>query len=100
MSYKITVKGSDQSFTVESGETILAAAKRQNIILPYGCNNGVCGTCIFMIIEGDLHYPGGQPFALLNEDLNAGKGLCCMGQPSSDMQIELDNLDEDFEPWV
>ena len=99
MSYKVTVKNGDQYFTVEPGESILAAAKRQNLTLPYGCDNGVCGACIFKIIEGNIEYPDGQPFALLDEDLEAGKGLCCLGQPTSDMEIELEYPDEDFEPW-
>ena len=29
----------------EDGETILAAALRQGIGLPYGCKNGACGSC-------------------------------------------------------
>jgi len=100
MSYKVTVKNSGQCFTVETGENILAAAKRQNITLPYGCDNGVCGACIYKIIKGEVEYTDGQPFALLDEDIEAGKGLCCVGHPASNMEIELEYPDEDFEPWV
>ena len=99
MSYKVTVKNSDRCFNVETGESILAPARRQDITLPYGCDNSVCGACIFKIIEGAIEYPDGQPFSLLDEDLMAGKGLCCLGQPTSDMEIELEYPDEDFEPW-
>jgi hypothetical protein len=28
------------------------------------------------------------------------KGLCCVGYPASDMVIELEYPDEDFEPWI
>ena len=85
---------------MESGESILEAAKRQNNTLTYGCDNGVCGACIYRIIEGDVKYPDGQPFALLDEDIEPCKGLCCVGHPASDIEIELDYPDEDFEPWV
>jgi CDP-4-dehydro-6-deoxyglucose reductase, E3 len=55
MTFKVTVKNSSQCFTVEAGESILAAAKRQDITLPYGCDNGVCSVCIYRIIEGDVN---------------------------------------------
>lgn len=100
MSHQVTIKNNGQCFTVETGESILAAAKRQNIVLPYGCDNGVCGACIYKIIEGDAGYPDGQPLALLDEDIEAGKGLCCVGHPASNMEIELEYPDEDFEPWI
>lgn len=100
MSYKLTIRNNGQNFTVESGETILAATKRRGITLPYGCDNGVCGACVYKIIEGRVDYPDGQPFALLDEDIEAGKGLCCTGRPASDMVIELEHPDEDFEPWL
>lgn len=100
MTFKVTIKNSGQCYSVETGENILAAAKRQNVILPYGCDNGVCGACIYKIIEGNVEYPDGQPFALLDEDIASGKGLCCVGHPTSDMEIELEYPDEDFEPWI
>ena len=98
MSYRVTIRNSGESFCVEPGENMLNAAKRQGISLPYGCDDGVCGACIYKIIEGSIEYPDGQPFALLDEDLEAGRGLCCVGQPGSDMLIELEYPDEDFEP--
>ena len=51
------------------------------------------------IIEGDVEYPDGLPFGLLDKDLKAGKGLSCVGHPVSDMLIELEYPDEDLEPW-
>ena len=100
MSYKVTIQNSGECFFAEPGESILNAAKRQGVTLPYGCDNGVCGACIYTIIEGNVEYPGGQPFALFDEDLEAHKGLCCVGHPGSDMMIELEYPDVDFEPWA
>ena len=100
MSFKITIRNSGESFRVEPGESILNAAKRQNVTLPYGCDNGVCGACVYRIIEGAVEYPDGQPFALFEEDIEAGKGLSCVGYPDSDMLIELEYPNVDFEPWV
>jgi len=100
MSFKVTILNSGECFCVETGESILNAAKRQSVTLPYGCDNGVCGACIYKIIEGSVEYPDGQPFALFDEDLKAGKGLCCVGQPRGDMLIELEYPNVDFEPWA
>ena len=100
MRYKVTINNSGECFNVMPGETILAAARRQGVTLPYGCADGVCGACIYTIIEGRVEYPGGQPFALFDEDLEADKGLCCVGYPAENMVIDLEYPDEDFEPWV
>ena len=37
---KVTVQPSGHVFEVQEGETVLSAALRQNIMLPYGCKNG------------------------------------------------------------
>jgi len=100
MPYKVTIRNSGEYFSVEPGESILNAAKRQSVTLPYGCDNGVCGACVYTIIEGSVAYPDGQPFALFEEDIKGGKGLCCVGHPGSDMVIELEYPNVDFEPWA
>jgi CDP-4-dehydro-6-deoxyglucose reductase len=100
MTYTVTVRNTGDHFEVEPGETILAAAQRQKVTLPYGCDSGVCGACIYTIIKGSVDYPDGQPFALLEEDMESGKGLCCVGHPGADITIELEYPDVDFEPWA
>ena len=97
MPYTVTIDSSGESFTVEAGETILSAALRQGVVLPYGCRHGVCGACISSVISGQIDYPDGEPMALCDED--AGMGLCCVGLPDSDLVIQPVYLGEDFEPW-
>jgi len=99
MTHKVTISNSGQCIQVMPGESILTAAKRQDISLPYGCAGGICGACIYTILEGSVEYPDGQPFALSDEDIAAGKGLCCVGYPCEDLVIKLHYPDEDFEPW-
>ena len=63
MSHLVRLLPSDRTFTVEAGETVLAAALRAGITLPYSCRNGVCGTCKAKVKSGDssvrvsLHMP-------------------------------------------
>ena len=40
MSYQITVQPSGRQFTAEADETLLDAALRQGLTLPYGCKDG------------------------------------------------------------
>ena len=41
----VTLQRSGRTFDVQSNETILDAATRQGILIPYGCRNGACGSC-------------------------------------------------------
>ncbi|WP_174950209.1 2Fe-2S iron-sulfur cluster-binding protein, partial [Burkholderia lata] len=43
MTFKVVLTQSGRQFEVEPDETVLAAALRQNVHLPYGCKNGACG---------------------------------------------------------
>jgi len=94
----VTIHSTGERFVVEPGETILHAALRQGVALPYGCHNGVCGACISRIVSGRIDYPDGDPLALCEE--GADRGLCCVGQPCGNLEIEPDHLGEDCEPWV
>jgi hypothetical protein len=38
--------------------------------------------------------------ALFAEDLQAGKGLCCVGHPCGDLVIEPLAEEGDWEPWA
>lgn len=87
MSYSVTVKPSGHQFTVGENETILNAALRQGLSLPYGCRNGVCGACRGKVLEGNIHYGDLEPS--LTEDDQANKlGLFCQAMPSSDLTLE------------
>ena len=54
MGFSVTVRPSGRTFSVENGETVLEAALRNGVGLPYGCKNGACGTCRGKLIEGQL----------------------------------------------
>jgi ferredoxin len=99
MGFTVTISTTGERFQVETGETILQAAQRQGVLLPYGCDSGICGVCISRVIEGRIEYPDGDPLALFDEDVQAGKGLCCVGHPSGDLVIEPLTEEGDWEPW-
>jgi CDP-4-dehydro-6-deoxyglucose reductase len=87
MSFKVHVEPSGHEFNVEAGESILDAAVRQGINLPYGCRNGFCGNCQSTLLAGELVYPEGPPPAL--DENQGGVCLTCKGVPNSDVRIEV-----------
>jgi ferredoxin len=99
MAYTVTIQNTPWHFQVNADETVLQAALRQEIPVPWGCGGGVCGVCMGHIVSGKMVYPDGEPIALFEEDAEAGKGLFCAGHPVSDMIIDLPEMDEDWEPF-
>lgn len=92
MSHKITVRPSGREFTVEGDETILAAALRSGVGLPYGCKNGACGTCKATALGGTWQQGPHSSSALHAEEAANGKLLVCSSRPTSDMEIEAREL--------
>ena len=88
MSYQVTLKTSGKEFTVNQDETLLEAALRQGINLPYGCKNGACGSCKGKVIEGQLRHGQHSESALSKADETSGGTLFCCAHPLSDLIIE------------
>jgi CDP-4-dehydro-6-deoxyglucose reductase len=89
MTFKVRVLPSGHEFGVEEGESVLDAALRQQVTLPYGCRNGTCGSCKGRVIAGELDYPGGLPPALSAAEQAAGLALFCCGVPRGELTIEV-----------
>ena len=88
VSYQITLKSSGKQFTTNPDETILEAALRQGINLPYGCKNGACGSCKGKVVEGQVQHGQHSENALNKADETAGAILFCCAHPQSDLVIE------------
>jgi CDP-4-dehydro-6-deoxyglucose reductase len=88
MSANVKVMPSGREFIVEDDETILEAALRQNVILPYGCKNGACGSCKVKIVEGMVAQGTHSASALKPEEVVQGYGLMCCATAQGDLTIE------------
>src|SRR5689334_25187060 len=53
---QVIIKPSDHSFDCAADETVLQAAMRADLMIPYGCRNGACGTCKGRILAGEADY--------------------------------------------
>ncbi len=89
MTFTVTVQASGHRFEVGDDETVLAAALRAGVGLPYGCKNGACGSCRGRIVEGRLRHGPHQPSALSVEDEARGGALFCSAYPESDLVLEV-----------
>lgn len=87
MTYQITLQPSGHQFWVEENESILEAGLRQGIALPYGCRGGVCGSCAATILQGQVHYPFGEPQGLAPYEEERGKSFLCMAAALSDLVL-------------
>lgn len=88
MSHQVTIKSSNHVFAAGEGETVLGAALREGITLPYGCRNGACGACKGKILEGSVDYGNSQSHVLADFEKRAGLALFCQARPLSDLVIE------------
>ncbi len=89
MGYRVTLKTSGKEFTVNTDETILEAALRQGINLPYGCKNGACGSCKGKVIAGQVQHGDHSESALNRADELAGMSLFCCAQATADLIIDV-----------
>ena len=89
LSYQVELKMSGKTFLVEGDETVLEAALRQGINLPYGCKNGACGSCKGKLLSGKVSHGNHSQSALNPSDETAGATLLCCAHPQSDLLIDV-----------
>jgi len=100
MSHTVTIEPIGEQIEVEEGQTILQAALRQGVWLPFACGHGTCATCKVQVLEGDVEIGDASPFALMDVERDEGKVLACCATVESDVTIEADiDVDPDFEGY-
>jgi CDP-4-dehydro-6-deoxyglucose reductase len=88
MSFQVTVQPSGRQFPCDPDETILNAAIRAGVGLPYGCKNGACSSCKGKLLDGSVTHGTHQEKALSVADEAQGFSLFCCARPHSDVTIE------------
>jgi ferredoxin-NADP reductase len=83
--YALTV--GTRTIGVVPGETILQAASRQGLVIPCGCGQGMCGTCMIRKTSGsvEMRHQGG----ISPEDEARGYILACSTRLLSNTEIEM-----------
>ncbi len=88
MIFKVHIESAARDFTVADGESIIDAAARQGVMLPYGCRNGLCGACKGRVVAGQVDYGTYSVYALSEQEKAAGLALFCQARPLTNITIE------------
>ncbi len=91
--FKVKNSNTGALFIVNEGESILNAALRQSVMLPYSCKNGTCGSCKGVVESGEVHYPFHPPMALSREEMAEGCALFCQAEPIEDLVIRVREIE-------
>jgi ring-1,2-phenylacetyl-CoA epoxidase subunit PaaE len=77
----LIVDGKRKDVPMVDGESILDAALRAGMDLPYACRGGMCSTCRAKVVEGDTRMD--VNYSLEPWELEAGFVLTCQAHPVS-----------------
>ena len=77
---------------VQAGESILEAALRSGLDLPFSCMSGSCASCRAKLLAGQVTLV--DQSTLSDEEIKAGFCLTCVGYPlSDDVIIDYDDYE-------
>ncbi len=78
----VTMDGRRRSFPMSPGDaSVLEAAERAGLELPFSCRSGICATCRTRITEGAAVMA--HNIALERWEIDAGFVLCCQARPTT-----------------
>lgn len=80
--------GRTETLVVGAGETVLAAAERSGLGLPFGCLTGACATCVGHVERGALDHRR-APRGLKERQVEDGYALLCVAVPRSDCRVRV-----------
>lgn len=89
MPHLVTLHGSGRQFAAEEHETLLDAARRSAMALPYSCTHGTCGSCSARLIEGHVDRSGE-----MRPDAVPDRILLCRTRAMSDLRIAVRDAHE------
>ncbi len=85
----IHLQGQSWQWQVRYPQSILEAAKKNGIALPYSCGSGRCGSCAATCIKGKVWMSYNE--LLMEDEIAKGRVLTCTGYPSGgDIELSYD----------
>ncbi len=86
--FQVKIASTGQCYAVAKNQTVVDALKQHGIDIVTSCGEGVCGTCITGVLEGE---PDHQDFHLTEEEqaLNNQFTPCCSRSKSAMLVLDL-----------
>lgn len=94
MNKSIQLLPSNVEFQLSDSETILNAALSKNINLEYSCNNGQCGQCKAVLLEGDVSVLEELREQVSLHGLEHNEILTCCTRAETDLKIQADYYEQ------
>lgn len=86
--FKVKIASSGEVITVDDGVRIVDALGENGIIIPVSCEQGICGTCLTGVLEGE---PEHNDVFMTDEEhaANDQMTLCCSRSKSELLVLDL-----------
>ena len=88
MTFQVTVQPSGHQFSCEADETVLSAAIRAGVGLPYSCKSGACSSCKGKVVSGSVKHKAYQSRSLTDDEAAQGYSLLCCAIPQGDLVVQ------------
>ncbi len=90
-SHRVTFLPGGHTVRANGDESVLDAALRQGLSLPYGCRDGACRSCAAVLRDGSVEYPQGSG---AEARLAPGSSvvLLCQARARGDITVEVERL--------
>lgn len=93
MAHRVKIEQFDREISVESGTTILSSALEAGLDYPFMCQQGQCGSCKSLLLEGQVELGNiYNPMVLTPEARARGYILACQARPLSDCTVSIGEL--------
>jgi NAD(P)H-flavin reductase/ferredoxin len=86
--FHVLVHPDNRFIQPREGESVLDAALRDGMAIPFDCRSGGCGECRARVLHGAYDQGAAQPAALDEAARARGEALLCCLVPRSDLEIE------------
>lgn len=86
--FSVRLVKSGKTVTVSEGQTILQAVLEAGVDIQYSCEEGVCGACETVVLEGQ---PDHRDLILSDSERAASRTMmiCCSGSKSAELALDL-----------
>jgi len=88
---KVTFKDDDLEVEVELDSNLKEVAQNEGASLPFGCEQGICGTCLIHVVSGEENISDmddQEKETLEAMGAEPGQRLACQCQIQGDIEVE------------